>query len=117
MHFSDARESIHISDSTCKSQGDDGLNVHATYFIVTEIINTTTLIIQEFNWTDSIYVGEGVQLEFSSHQQPFTSHSIGTVASSTFYSTSSQLFIFTSPINVSVGDFAFVNDKKFDCRK
>jgi hypothetical protein len=110
MHFADSREYIHISDSKCLMQGDDGLNVHAQYFIVTEIINSSALILSAFNWTDPLNIEDGTNLEFSSNKQPFTGYNTGTVASSTVYPPTSRLFIFTGPVNASIGDYACVGD-------
>ncbi|CAF2841804.1 unnamed protein product [Rotaria sp. Silwood2] len=110
MHFADSRDYINIIDSKCEAQGDDGLNVHGFYFIVAEIINSTALVFEEFNWFDVLNVGLGTRLEFSSSQQQFTVYATATVASSSIYSPTSRLFTFTSPINVSVGDWASVAD-------
>ena len=110
MHLSDSRESIHIYDSKCELQGDDGLNVHAEYFIVTEIVNSSAIILSAFNWTGQLNIENGIYLEFSSHNQPFTSYTTGKIASSSFDSSMSQLFVFTNSINVSIGDYACVAD-------
>jgi len=110
MHLSDSRESIHIYDSKCELQGDDGLNVHAEYFIVTEIVNSSAIILSAFNWTGQLNIENGIDLEFSSHNQPFTSYTTGKIASSSFDSSMSQLFVFTNSINVSIGDYACVAD-------
>jgi len=110
MHLADSRESIHIYDSKCELQGDDGLNVHAQYFIVNEIVNSSALILSAFNWTDPLNIGDDVLLEFSSNNRPFTGYTTGKVASSSFYPPVSRLFIFTNPINVSIGDYACVAD-------
>ncbi len=67
MHFTDARESISISDSSCHGTGDDGLNVHAVFLLVPEVINSTTIIIQAMKYLGSINMGVGTNLEFSSH--------------------------------------------------
>ena len=110
MHFADTRENIHISDSKCEMQGDDGLNVHAQYFIVTEIVNSSALIVSAFNWTDPLNINDGTLLEFSSNSQPFTPYNTATVLSSTPDPPTSRLFIFTAPINVSIGDYACVGE-------
>jgi hypothetical protein len=110
MHFADSREYIRISDSKCEMQGDDGLNVHSEYFLVTEIVNSSALIVAAFNWTDPLNIGDNTRLEFSSSKQPFTGYTSGTVASVTTYAPDSKLFIFTSPINVSIGDYVCVAD-------
>ncbi|CAF3993734.1 unnamed protein product, partial [Rotaria sordida] len=110
MHFADSRDYINIIDSRCEAQGDDGLNVHGFYFTVVEIINSTALVFEEFNWFDVLNVGVGTRLEFSSSQQPFTVYATAKVASSSIYSPTSRLFTFASLINVSVGDWASVAD-------
>ena len=110
MHLSDSRESIHISDSKCELQGDDGLNVHAKYLGVSEIINSSAIMLSAFNSTGQIIIGDGVDLEFTSHNQPFTTYTTAKIASSSFYSPTSTLFTFTSSINVSIGDYACVAD-------
>jgi hypothetical protein len=110
MHFSDSRDYINIVDSKCEGQGDDGLNVHAFYFNITQIINSTALILEQFSWPDVLNVGVGTHLEFSSSQQPFTVYQTATVASSSINGPTTGLFLFTSPINVSVGDWASVAD-------
>jgi hypothetical protein len=110
MHFSDSREYIRISDSKCEMQGDDGLHVHAQYFLVTEIVNSSALIVTAFNWTDPLNIGNGRILEFSRHNQPFSVYSNGTVASSAVDPPMSRLFTFTSPVNVSIGDYACIAD-------
>ena len=110
MHFADSRESIRISDSKCQLQADDGLNVHAQYFVVTEIVNSSALIVGAFNWTDPLNIGDGTRVEFSSNQRPFTGYSTATVISVTLAPPASRLLIFTNPVNVSVGDYACVAD-------
>jgi hypothetical protein len=110
MHFISTKEYISLSDSKCQMQGDDGLNVLTPYVSVSDVINSTALIIQAFNWTDTLIIEDGTHLEFSSNKQPFTAYSTGTIASSRFYSPTSRLFIFTTPVNVSMGDYACVAD-------
>jgi len=110
MHFLDTREYISISDSTCQAMGDDGLNVHAAYLLISEIINSSTIIIMVTNSADPLNVGVGTNLEFSSSQQPFTVYGNGTVASLVFDSTNSRKITFTSPVNVSLGDWVCVAD-------
>jgi hypothetical protein len=90
--------------------GDDGLSVHAMYFIVKEIINSTALIIQTFNWPDTLNVGIGTVLEFSTNQQPFTPYAKGTVASIKGYDSKSQIFTFVNPLMVNVNDYVVVSD-------
>lgn len=110
MHFTDTREYISISDSQCQAMGDDGLNVHAVFFLVTEIINSSSIIIEVTNWTDPLDFGIGTNLEFSTNQQPFTIHGSGIVSSLIFNSTNSRKVIFTDPVNVNVGDWACVGN-------
>ncbi len=110
MHFADTREYVSILDSHCQAMGDDGLNVHAFFFPVTQIINSSAIIIQLSVWTDRLNVGVGTNLEFSSNHQPYSVHASGTVASIVFNSTNSRIFTFTSPVNASVGDWACVSD-------
>jgi hypothetical protein len=110
LHFVDSREYISISNSRCSSMGDDGLNIHAMYFIVKQIINSTTLIVQTLNWPDILNVGIGTHLEFSRNQQPFTPHAKGTVISTKVYDSVSQLYTFDSPVDVSVNDYVVVSD-------
>ncbi|CAF1074126.1 unnamed protein product [Rotaria sordida] len=110
MHIGDSRDYINIVNSKCEAQGDDGLNVHAFYFTVTEIINSTALVIKEFNFPDVLNVGVGTRLEFSRSQQQFTVYTTAIVAFSYINGPNTRVFVFTSPINVSVGDWASVAD-------
>ena len=114
MHFIDAREYVSISNSSCQAMGDDGLNVHAVLFRVTEVIDSSTVIIEVKNYTypldAPIDIGVGTNLEFTSYQQPFTVHESGTVASLVFNSTNSRKVTFTNPVNVNLGDWACVAD-------
>jgi hypothetical protein len=110
MHFADNREYINIFDSECKSMGDDGLNVHATYFSVTQVINSSALIIESSDAPEKLDVGVGTDLEFSSNAQPFTGYTTATITSISMVSRNVCLFIFASPINASVGDWACVTD-------
>ena len=114
MHFIDAREYISITNSSCQAMGDDGLNVHAVLFRVTEVIDSSTVIISVKNFTypldAPIDVGVGTNLEFSSYQQPFTVHGSGTVATLELNSTNSRKVTFTNPVNVNLGDWACVAD-------
>ena len=111
MHFIDVREYIRLSDSKCHLTADDGLNVHRILVHVTEVLNSSALMIMAMNLTDAINVGVGTRLEFSSEQQPFTAHGSGVVASITMNSTNSGLFIFTTPVNATAGDWAYVAEK------
>jgi hypothetical protein len=79
MHFADTREYVSILDSKCQAMGDDGLNVYAFLFLVTQIINSSAIILQSSGWTNPLNVGVGTNLEFSSNQQPFSVHAIGLV--------------------------------------
>lgn len=111
MHFIDAREYIHLSDSKCHLTADDGLNVHRILLLVTEVVNSSALMITATNLTDAINVGIGTPLEFSSEQKPFTAHGSGVVTSITMNSTRSGLFTFTNPVNATPGDWAYVAEK------
>jgi hypothetical protein len=95
MHFMDTREYIYIENSKCSSMGDDGLNVHATYFSVSQVINSTALVIQTSNSPEKLDVGVGTRVEFSSNAQPFTAYARVTIASSSMVSWNSRLFTFT----------------------
>ena len=110
IHHTDAREYISISDSSCHAMGDDGLNVHAVILLVTQVIDSTTVIIEATTSTEPLNFGVGTNLEFSAHEEPFTVHSSGTVASLIFNSTNSRKVIFTGPVNVSDGDWVCVAD-------
>ncbi|CAF0991635.1 unnamed protein product, partial [Adineta ricciae] len=110
MHFISTREFISLKDSKCQMQGDDGLNVLTPYVSVANVINSTALVLQAFNWTDPLFIEDGTQLEFSPNKQPFTEYQRGTIVSSTFYTSTSRLFTFNSSINVSAGDLVCVAD-------
>ena len=111
MHFNDAREYINLSNSKCHLTGDDGLNVHKVYLYVEEVINSSTLILRAINWTEGINVDENERLVFSTQDQPFTDHGSGIVASwSPWNITNTRLFIFTTSVNASVGDWAHIAD-------
>ena len=110
LNFLDSREYVHISDSTCSSMGDDGLSVHSMYFIVQQILNSTTIIIQTFNWPDTLNFGIGTTLEFSPHDQPFTPYTKGTIASTKDNDSKSRIFTFTKPLIVNVNDYVVVSD-------
>ena len=109
-HHVDAREYISISDSSCEAMGDDGLNVHGVFFLVTEVIDSSTIIIQAVGGPEALDLGVGTNLEFSIHDQPFTVHASGTVTSLVFNSTNSRKLTFSSSVNVNVGDWACVAD-------
>jgi hypothetical protein len=110
MHFKDSRNYVNVFDSSCEAQGDDGLNIQAFYYSVQQVINASALIIEEYNWLDTLNIGIGTRVEFSYSQQPFTVYLTATVASLSIYSSNSQLLTFTNPINVSVGDWVCVAD-------
>jgi hypothetical protein len=110
IHFSDAREFVSITDSTCQAMGDDGLNVHAVLFLVTSVINATTIIIDSVTGSGPIDLGIGTHLEFSSSQQPFTVYGNGTVASIKYNSGNTRLITFTNPVNISINDWVCVGD-------
>ena len=76
------------------------------------MINTTALVLKTSGWFETVRIGEGIRLEFTSKQKPFTSYTSGTIISSSLTnSTDSMLFLFDSPVNVSVGDWAYVADR------
>ncbi len=110
IHFSDAREYVSITDSTCQAMGDDGLNVHAVLLLVTSVINATTIIIESVTGSGPIDLGVGTHLEFSSSQQPFTVYGNGTVASIKFNSGNTRLITFTDSVNISINDWVCVGD-------
>ena len=112
MHFTDAREYINLSNSKCHLTGDDGCNIHKVYLEIAEVINTTALVLKAIGWIEPVRIGEGIRLEFTSKQKPFTSYTSGTIISSSLTnSTDSMLFLFDRPVNVSVGDWAYVADR------
>ena len=110
MHFADSREYINIFDSSCEAQGDDGLNVQGFYFQVTQILNSTSLIVRQYNWQEILNIGAGTRLEFSPNSQPFSAYLTATLASNSAYNSNSQIYRFTNPINVSVNDWLCVAD-------
>jgi hypothetical protein len=110
MHFADAREYVNIFDSKCEAMGDDGLNIHAVYFNVSQIVNSSALIIQSSGAADKLHVGIGTRLEFSSNQQPFTVYATATVTSFEMISSNSALYVFDTSVNVSIGDLTCVAD-------
>ena len=93
-----------------KVWGDDGLNVHGVYLLVTQIIDTKTIIVTATNWTDPLDVGIGTKLEISSSHEPFTVRDSGLVTSLAFNTRNSRQVSFDHPINASVGDWACVGD-------
>jgi hypothetical protein len=111
MHFADSRDYVSIEDSRCESMGDDGLNVHAVYFLVTEVIDSKTIVITATNWTEPLDFSVGTHLEFNAHDLPFTVHASGQVASLEYNTRYSRKLTFTEDIiNVSIGDWACVGD-------
>jgi hypothetical protein len=89
---------------------DDGLNVHAVFFLVTAVMNSTTITIEGINGTGPLDVGIGTTLEFSSNKQPYTAHGYGTVASLVFNSMISRNITFTGPVNLNLDDWVCVSD-------
>ena len=110
MHFIDTREFVSISDSECRAMGDDGLNVHAVFFLVTAVMDSQTVIIQSINRTGPIDIGVGTNVEISSHLQPFIVHGTGNVSSLVFNSTGARVLTFTGPVNISLDDWVCVSD-------
>jgi hypothetical protein len=110
LHLTDNREYISIIDSECQSMGDDGLNIHSSYFNVSQIINSTAFIMESPVYHGLLDVGTGTHLEFSSSKQPFTVYAIGEVVLSERISANANLFIFTSPINANIGDWVCLSD-------
>jgi hypothetical protein len=110
MHFMDNRELISIENSKCSSMGDDGLNVHATYFNVREIINSTTLIVQTLIFPTILNVGLGTDLEFSFSKQPFTIYARRKLLSTKIYDSTSQIFTLNESINANINDYIIVGD-------
>lgn len=113
MHFVDTREYITITDSVCEAMGDDALNVHATFLLITEIINSTAATVTATNGTTILDIGVGTNVEFSSYQQPYTVHGNGTIASVIFNSINTRNITFTTPVNLSVNDWMCVADAPF----
>ena len=109
MHFIDTREYVSISNSKCQGMGDDGLNVCARFFLVSQVIDSSTIIMEAFKG-GPLDVGIGTNLEITSHEQPFTIHGNGTISSLTFVSDNSRKVTFTSPVNVNLNDWVSVAD-------
>ena len=110
MHFTDTKEYVSIEDSECQSMGDDGLNVHGVYFLVTQIIDSKTIIVTATNWTDPLDFGLGTKLEISSGDAPFTVLDSGLVTSLVFNTRNSRQVTFDHSISANVGDWACVGD-------
>ncbi len=62
MHFSDPREYVSISDSSCQGMGDDGLNVHGNFFPVTQVIDSSTIIVENAKRGAPLDFGVGTNL-------------------------------------------------------
>jgi hypothetical protein len=90
--------------------GDDGFNEHAVFFLVTEVIDSSTIIIEAINLTFALDVGVGTNLEFSANQQPFSTHGNGKISTIVFESVTSRKITFTTPVNVNLGDWVCVAD-------
>ncbi|CAF0951387.1 unnamed protein product [Adineta ricciae] len=111
LHFFDTREYLSITDSECHAMGDDGLNVHGVFFLVTNIIDDKTIIIQTKTSDEPLNFAVGTNLEFSANQQPFVVHGSGQVASITSTnSTDTRKITFTNPVNVTLNDWVCVAD-------
>ena len=110
LHFADSRDYINIFNSKCEAMGDDGLNVHAVYFNVTRIVNSTSLLIQSMGAGDKLHVGAGTHLQFSTNDKPFTTYTIAMITSYEMITSNSAVFVFDRAINVSVGDRTCVAD-------
>ena len=110
LHFIDTREYVSISDSSCQAMGDDGLNVCAIFLHVKEVIDSQAVIIEAINGGGPLNIGIGTNIEISSHDQPFTVHGNGTVASLVFDTDYSRKMTFTSPVNVNLNDWVCVAD-------
>lgn len=110
MHFSDSRDYINIIDSECQSMGDDGLNVHAAYLPVIDVINSTAVVIQSLHSAERLNFGLGTHLEFSTYVQPFTPYTRAAIVSTAVAPNDSQVFVFDRAINANVKDWAVVAD-------
>ena len=114
MHFGDHRGHIRIVNSSCDGMGDDGLNVHAYFFNLTEILNATTAVISlpaHGSWLDTLNVGAGTHMSFGHAASPFVSYQRLQVASLQPHSSTSYLYTFTTPLSLAqVGDVVYVAD-------
>lgn len=110
LNFLHSEEYVHIYDSKCSSMGDDGLNIGDMIFSVQEILNSTSVIIQTFAWTDTLNVGIGIELEFSHNQTPFTPYTKGKILSIQDHDSKSRIFTFESSLNVNVNDYVVVSN-------
>ena len=109
MHLVSGEDFIRIADSECRETGDDGLNVLASYLLVTEVLNSTAMIVTILNGTSPYPEVESL-LEFSDHQQPFTIHGSGVITSVINLSPYTRLLTFANPVNASAGDWACHSD-------
>jgi hypothetical protein len=109
-HFIDTREYVSVTDSKCQAMGDDGFNEHAVFFLVTEVIDSSTIIIEAINLTFALDMGVGTNLEFSANRQPFSVHGNGTISTIVFKSITSRKITFTSSVNINLGDWVCVAD-------
>ncbi|CAF3620930.1 unnamed protein product [Rotaria socialis] len=107
MHFSDSRDYINIFDSSCEVYGDGGFNVLTYYFSVTQVINSSTLIMQKWNWPDVLNAGVGTRLEFSTNQQPFAVYATATVTSLSIYNSNASDWTSTSTWSTGANTFYF----------
>lgn len=111
MHLADNRQFINIINSSCSSQGDDCLNVHAFYFVVSQVIDSSTLMITEHSWPETLNVLSGTRMEFGTAAQPYTVYRTATVASVKNFNNGNATFTFTTPVTgVNVGDSICVAD-------
>ncbi len=110
MHFADAGEYVSMSNSSCHGIDNDDLNVHTVFFLLTEIIDSSTILIQATNGTSPFEFRIGTNLEFNANKQTFSIHGNGTVASIIRNSMNSRKISFTIPVNVSLEDWVCVSD-------
>jgi hypothetical protein len=104
LHLSDTQDYLSIINSECQLTGDDASNIHATYFNVSEVINSTALIIKSAIDPNLLNLGADTHLEFSNKRQQYTIYAIEKVVSSIKVASNANLFIFANPVNVSLGD-------------
>ena len=104
MHFVSAKEYVNIIDSKCQSTADDGLNIFRPFLSITDIVNSTAILVKTAGNTDP-FIQIGENLEFTNSTQPFTVYTKGTVVYSASQGPDKRLVIFTESINASVGDW------------
>jgi len=109
MHLVSSQEFVNIIDSKCQMQGDDGANILTCYTVVSGIVNSTAIYVTTLYGT-SPYAEAGCHVEFSSPQQPFTVQSSGLIQSVRYVNATTNLLIFTEPINVSINDWVINSD-------